>query len=378
MKETYQISGWQTFVIVFLTSFCMTPFSFASLHISWGRHMWIPAATQLLVTLLGSVGVASLWRRYPGQSLFSLAENALGPFFSRAYLLLLALYLYLWGPIGNEASLVRMINASELPRTSPLVLTMVMTAAVFYAAWFGSEVIGRVGEAWSLFLVPLVALVVAVSYSSSTLTHLLPIGNIPWHLMREAYFWSFALGVRGFIIALAFTGMLRPEGKPFRSILAGTTTAQLLITGMVMLPHTVFSGETIRRAKFQFIVLEALDTVNLSSLGVQSFLSITLSAWYIISWIVVAASIFGAAFLAAQAFGLTHHRGILILLTIPGLGLSVAPLHPEQWQLFTNLWSGLGYFVGVLGPWLLLLLLGRHQSTQPATPAGPGSGKGGN
>lgn len=371
MSSRWQISSWQLFVLVLFTSICMTPFSFPELHLRWGRHMWIPALAQLSVTLVGSAGVILLLHRFPGQTIFSLARQALGPVLGRAYILLLVLFLLLWGPIGCQSIFVRLVNATELPRTDSALIVGAMAAATLYAAWFGIEVVARVGEVWTWLLVPLLSLVVTLAYGLVRLRHLLPLGGVPWQFAAKGDFWSYALGVRGFILALALAGLFGTGRRLTRAVLGGATAAQLLLTLLVLLPHMTFTNETIQGARFQFPVLESLDLIDVSSIGLSSTLSLTLSVWSIIGWLMVASTLTAAAYLLSLAAGLKSHRWPLIPLTVAGSWLALIPLTPASREILVNLSFGLGYVVGVVGPWLLLVVFRLRRLTPELQGAKP-------
>src|SRR5690606_8993311 len=209
MGSPFRVSSWQLFVLVFFTSFCMTPFGFDALHTRWNRHMWVPALAQVAVTLVGSLGVISLLRRFPrqdvfslaqpvmgtllgrggvisrhrrfpGQDAFSLAQQVMGPVLGRLYVFALGLYMFLWGPVGNLNTFVQLVNGTELPRTDPLLIAGFMGAVAMYGAWYGSEVVGRVGELWIWSLAPFIFLITLLSYTAGDLHRLLPLTGIPW------------------------------------------------------------------------------------------------------------------------------------------------------------------------------------------------------
>jgi len=356
MGSPFRVSSWQLFVLVFFTSFCMTPFGFDALHTRWNRHMWVPALAQVAVTLVGSLGVISLLRRFPRQDVFSLAQQVMGPLLGRLYVFALGLYMFLWGPVGNLNTFVQLVNGTELPRTDPLLIAGFMGAVAMYGAWYGSEVVGRVGELWIWSLAPFIFLITLLSYTAGDLHRLLPLTGIPWERAAEGYFWSFALGIRGFILALAMAGMVGTSRRFHRSIVAGAMLSALTVTLMVMLPHTTFSRETLQMTRFHFPVIEALSLLDLSAVGLLSTVSLTIIGWTVIAWVVVASSLTLSAYLWARVLGIKSFRWLVVPLAVLGVWLSRLPMTTDLMEFFTNLWSGLGYGVGVAGPWLLLLV----------------------
>jgi len=287
---------------------------------------------------------------HPGRSLPEIAEGAAGRLGGRAYLFLLGCYLLFWGPIGNQVTLLKMIQGSLLPYTSPTPIVGLMIGAAALAVYFGPEVIARVGEAWAFLLIPALFVLTGLAFLHAEPGRLLPLLPAPvdW---ASADLWSFALGLRGFFLALALAGMLRQERLLPRTVLGASLTAGVFVSLLVIAPHTVFVPAVLRTLHFP--ALETLDTVNASSVGVESLLALTLTVWTVISWLVVAAALFGASYLLSRAFGLRSHRPAILPLAVLATGIASWAIPTPTETVLMHGWSGLGYVVGILGPWLL-------------------------
>lgn len=369
----FRLSSWQLFLLVFFTSFCVTPFGVSGLHAGLGRHIWLASLAQALLTMIGSAGVVLLFRRWPKHSLRTIAEAALGPAGGRAFVFLAAVYIWVWGPVGNLTTLLRMIQSTQLPDTAPLLIAAVLVAVGVYGALFGPEIIGRASEFFALPMLPALAVLSLVPHLQGEFGRLLPLSGAPADFWFEGEFWTFALGLRGFILALALAGAF-PGQQAAWPILAGGLASSALVTLLSLAPHTVFDTQTV--ARFQFPTLETMDAVNVSAFGVQSFLTVTMTVWHVIGWVVTAATLFTAAQLFAEVFGigsggtahrsepmgfLGTHRTLLLPLAAAGLFVAGYPRDAQGGQWLTYAWNALGMAVGVAGPWLLWAVTGRSR-----------------
>lgn len=354
----FRVSKLQAFLLVFITSFCTTPFGFPTLYIELGRQVWMAGVLQALVCTFGAWGVWLLLRRAPQARIADLATGLLGPFLGRAYLLLLGVFLLIWGPLGNLAVLIRMMLAVSTELTPPWALAAAMTVAAIYACRSGPEVIARTLEVWGWILLPGVVLLVAVPYvASQGQLHpglLLPLAPPPAGAATSPTVWSYALGARGFILALVLAGRTvsgRALGWP---VLGGTVASTLLLTLMITAPTAIFPVEVLRH--FRYPVLQALDSVDLAALGLHSTVTVTLVLWPVISWAVVASTLWGAAEAFSGAFGLRSYRPLLWPLAAAPLLAGVWSPPPSVFAAIVHGWSLLAYAVGVAAPWGMWML----------------------
>lgn len=353
MTDRFRLSHWQLFLLLFTVSFCMTPFGFTELYPLVKRHIWAAHLIQLAVTLVGTAGVLLLLRRFPGQPVAAITRQALGSVLGRVYLLLLGAYLFLWGPVGNLVTLLRINQAVINPVQGPYLITTSMILVAGYAAYFGPEVIARVTEGLAFVLLPVLVVISVIPYINADLGRILPLGGLPLPAFFEPEVWSFAIGLRGFILLLALAGMVQDERSLATPALLASSGSSLVVMLIMLLPAALFSEGLLVRLHFP--VLEAMETVDAATIGIQSVQAVTVIIWYIIAFVVVASQLFAASRVLGAALGLSSHRKLLPWLMAGGALLASIPLTPTEAGMMRHAWSLLGYIAGVGGPWLLIL-----------------------
>jgi hypothetical protein len=352
MKLPYRMSGWQLFLICLFSSLCVTPHGFPGLHAKLGRGIWVAPAVQLVLALIAALGVHLLLRFLPGLSLPAIALRLLGPFLGRMYLAALSLYILLWGPLGNHVVLMGMIEAVSLPVTSPILINGAMLLTALLAARFGPEVIARAAEVWAFVLLPVLALLSLVPFANGMPGRLLPLAGAAPGVWTDPEFWAFGLALRGFLLVLVLGGSLKGDESPARPLFGGIAAGAAITGLLVILPHTVFSPEAL--ARLNYPVLESMDTVDASAIGIQSFLQLTMAVWYFLGWLVVSATLWASAHVLGGLLGLASERPLLVPLALVSLAVPAYPVDYHVVDLLRFQWSALGYAVGLGGPWLMV------------------------
>jgi hypothetical protein len=366
MTDRFRLSQWQLFLLLFTVSFCMTPFGFTDLYHLLERHVWVAHLAQLGVTLVGMAGVILLLRRFPGQPIQSVARQAAGPVLGLVYLLLLGAYLLFWGPVGNINTLLRITQAIISPVASPYVVTVPVILVAGYAAYFGPEVIARVTEVLAFTFLPALVVISLVPYVNAELGRVLPLRGLQALALSDPEFWSFAIGLRGFILLLALAGMVQDERRLAAPSLLSAVGSNVSMILIMVLPVAIFGQEALVRLHFP--VLEAMDTVDASSVGIQSFQAITVIVWYIIAFVVVSSMLFASSHVLGSIFAISSHRKLLPWLMAGSALIASMPLAPTETAFLRHIWSLLGYMVGIGGPWLLLasaILQGKERVKLP-------------
>ncbi len=353
------MSSWQLWTIVFISSFCVTPFSFVTLHRELGGHVWVLPLLQACVGTLAAAGVVLLARAAPGASLVEVARRAFGPLAS-VFLLGVTVYVALWAPVGNLTLLLRIVQSTTLPYTSTWMTGAALTACSFYAAALGYVVFSRTTEVLAFILLPGIVVLATIAYLGPL--HLGYLSQSPATVPISGADFGYALGARGFSLALAFLGLWpRAAGRPW--VLYSATLSSVLLIGMLfVLPHLLFAQPSF--ALLEFPPLNALSTVNATYIGISSFWPLTLIIWYGVSWVVVAGSLAGAAHILHLWLGVPRHLAAAVL--------AVITLVLSQWTKSVTLqedmvmfWTVWGYLAVVVGPWTAWLLLRLRE-----TPAG--------
>jgi hypothetical protein len=351
-----RLTGWQVFLLVYTTSFCVTPFDFQPLHRDLGRFIWVACLAQLTVVALATLIAERLATRLAGRGIGEAARAAFGPWGGAAFLLLLAVYVFIWGPLGNLMTLVQMVNGFMLPLTSPLLLSAVAMASAGYGAYLGLAVVVRAVEVVGWIVLPATVLLTVIPYLTGVhVDRLLPLAGAT--LPIGPLFFAYALGLRGFVLPIALLGRLRKGPTLTHALWAGSLGAWVLVSLLVLLPHLIFAEAGL--AGLPFPTLSALDTVNAAAFGLQSFLPITYAVWYMLSWTVLASSLAVAGHLVAEAVGAAS-RTVVAVLTAMGFAASALagslPV-PAMFALL-EIWSGLGYLACLGLPALLVARAG--------------------
>lgn len=345
-----RISRWQLALLVFVSSFCMTPFTFPETYELLGRYQWAASLLQAAVTVVGAFGVVRLLSRRPGLAFPDLARAALGRVLGWLATVTLGGWLLLWGAIGNVKVIIDILHDTTLPLTHPYLLAVLFVGAGAFAAYYGPEVIGRVAEVWSWIFIPILALLIFLPFLYGHLGKILPLTGVPPTLFSPDV-WAFALGARGFSLALALAGQIREERQLLGPVVGGSLAAVGAIALVRLAPLALFFPEV--TVHFRYPVLEAMDTIRASGVGLQSFLSVTMAVWPLVSFLVVAPTLYAGSFLLSRALGIRQVGWVLAGVSLLSIVLSAQKVSPALLRREVLAWSWVGYAVTVLLPWVM-------------------------
>jgi hypothetical protein len=348
----HTFSSWQVFLLVYATSFCVTPFGFTALHRELGRLYGLTAFAQLAVLLAALAVTGRLVERAQTLTYPEAARRALGEVGGALATALLALFLFLWGPVGNLVTLVHMVHAFMLPMTTPAALVGLAALSAAYGAWFGPFVLAETLEAAALVFLPGTLVLAVIPYLTGVeLGRVLPLGP---SVTVSPSLADASLGLRGFALLLAGLPYVRPRHLP--AARAGALGSWFLVALVALVPHFLMSEGAI--ARLPFPTLTVMDTVDASPLGLQSFLPLTFLVWYTLSWAVLAASLLAAAELAATALGLPSRRLVPALAILSAAAtLLLLGMAQGRVDLVTHLFTAVGFVGAVLVPALVALRL---------------------
>lgn len=344
------VSPWQIASVVFISSFCVTPFSFTPLHGELGGGIWIAFLAQAAAVMFGTWGVLRLAQAGDGH-IVDVAMDAFGPLMGSIFLGGLVVYLIAWAPLGNLAMVLRILQSTTLRRTSPWLTGALMLGAAGYAAALGTRTYVRTTEILSFFAIPAILGVSLIGYVTPLHWNF---AGVPPRLSVTSSFLGFALGARGFVLALAFLGSWGEAAKRPAWVFVPMAASVVLISLLTFLPHLIFPLPALTRLEFP--ALSALATVDGTFVGLESILPLTLITWYIVSWIVVAGAILGAARVLRLWTGIPIPTAVAASLAVSVVGAQIAVNETMTMALIT-LWTYLGYAVVVAGPWSAWLLL---------------------
>lgn len=363
MTFAYGLSRWQVFVLVALTSICVTPFGFPDVYQAFGRRIWVALLLQAGVTLAGGALALGLARRLPADRSPNPPGGAFGPWLGRAYWLLLGIFLLAWGPVGNLDTVLQLAEVTELPETSPTYPALLVLALAVYLAWFGPEVVARFAEAFTPFLLAGLAVILVVPLFQADFASVLPLDLPPPDAFGRGATWAFALGIRGFFLVPLLAWYLRDRDDLGWPVLGGLGAALVVVGTMSLSPYFLFGEETVRT--FQFPPLEVMATPVVTVLPVESFLFLTLTIWHAVGFVVVAATLYAAAGILAGTFGMVNHRWLVVPLALAAFAAVRLPMDPPLRDLIRLGWSAIGYVVGFLLPAVILLVVRPAREDRP-------------
>lgn len=358
----HSLSPWQMASVVFISSFCVTPFGFRALHAELAGGIWTAFLAQGAVVLFGTWGILRLARARDG-NIVEVAKAAFGPVVGDVFLGGLVLYVLAWAPLGNLAMLLRILQSTSLRHTAPWLTAALMLGVAGYAAALGTRAYVRTTEVLAFFAIPAIVVVSFIGYVSPLHWSF---AALPARLTVGPSLFGFALGARGFVLALAFLGSWGEAARKPASILVPMAASVALISLLVYLPHLIFPLSALTRLEFPS--LSALGTIDATWVGLESILPLTLITWYIVSWVVVAGSVLGAGRVMRLWLGVPMPAAVAAILAVSLLGAQFA-VNETLTMALIALWSYLGYAVVVIGPWLAWFLL-RLRRSGGLVPAG--------
>ncbi|MGE5675610.1 MAG: GerAB/ArcD/ProY family transporter [Mycobacterium leprae] len=141
---------------------------------SAGPAAWQTALIMTGVGMLLFLPTALLVRRFPRQSLASIAVEVAGPILGRVLTLLVGLWLFAAATLTVRAFTETFI-ISILPTTPPSVLTMAILLCVIYASWRGFEPLCRANQVLFPLMVGGIILVLLFSLPRADMNRLFPI-----------------------------------------------------------------------------------------------------------------------------------------------------------------------------------------------------------
>ena len=358
-----RVSAWQTGLLVFILSLCLTPFDLPNLLMPrlGARSAWWGALPALVVGLWGIAVATALARRASGRPFDRTVLATMGPLPGYLYLAALTA-LFLFSVPGCLLVFAPAAHNDLLPRL-PLAFVAVMVAGVgVYAARSGPETIARFAETVAPFLGlgllgiygPLVAMHLRVG-------HLLPLQGptlSEWFSPPVAG----ATGtIRGFLPLLVLGPLMRRQVPAGRFALA-SALAWLLILLALVVPVIIFHGPLAGQFTFPFLAAEA--TVGWEWLPLRSLVELTLLVWCTVTILVFSTYLWMACWLLREMIPALPRRGLVEVL---GAGAAVVASIPFSEATFHTMfisWNVGVIAFGVLVPTGILLWGGRSEPSR--------------
>jgi spore germination protein KB len=350
---SFRLSRRQVTLLVFAVTICVTPFTYDSVLLLYlGRQAWLGLLPALAVGLVGCGVAGALAARFPGRNVTEYAQEALGPWAGRLFLLLLGLVLLAGAP-ANLHAFARVIHFAELPRTPPYYITALMTAIVAYACYGGPEVIARASEVLAPLVVAGLAAIYLGPLATVKVARLAPLQPFPWSAFWLPMVLS-ALGTaRGFLCLLIVGGAAREPDRLWGPAMAATAAAWVLLALSVVLPVAVLGADLAQQMRYP--LLGVTGTISFRWLPFQRITSLTVLIWQMLMYSVLAFYLWAGVFVLCAACGIRNWRPWLMA----GAGLTAylggMPLSPPATRWGIDAWNFAVVAAGVVLPAPLLL-----------------------
>ena len=337
-------AGW----LVFYLTLGLTPFTAAELvDGAMGRWAWASIVPGWTAGLLGLLAVAVLRRRRPQSSALEYAPALFGRQVGWLYLLVLGLVLAA-GAVLTLHTLLVVLGLTLAAETPQWLLALILTALAGYAAFFGPEVIARVGEIMLILVLPGLAFTLGVPWINAEPGRLVPMAAVPWSVLLGNWRLTAALGFcHGFLPLLVLAPAVTGPGAVRNSIVAHALAGILLLVALA-LPVAVLGLAL--AARLHFPLLEAVGTLAWRSVPFQRLGQLAVLVWQIVALIALSTYLWLAAAVGGWLFAGGRWRPL-----VPALGTAVVAvislgLRGGTWLAGIAIWHGLVVAVGVLGP----------------------------
>lgn len=156
--KPYRISTGQTILLLSMANIGAAQLYIPSLsYEALGRSGWLLPLAAIGVATLGGKVFARLGSQYHGRSYFDYALVIGGKPFGRLAALLLAIAMLAFVPVVTKV-FTALVSAELLPKTPPVIISMIILLISAFAAQHGIEALTRLTQIFSLAALPLIML----------------------------------------------------------------------------------------------------------------------------------------------------------------------------------------------------------------------------
>ena len=156
--KPFRISTGQTILLLSMANMGAAQLYIPSLsYEALGRSGWLLPFAAIGVAALGGKVFARLGSKYPGRSYFDYAQTIAGKTVGRLAALLPACAMLSFVPLVTKVFTV-LVSAELLPKTPPVIISMIILLISAFAAQHGVEALTRLTQIFSLAVVPVIVL----------------------------------------------------------------------------------------------------------------------------------------------------------------------------------------------------------------------------
>ncbi|HBT47422.1 MAG TPA: hypothetical protein DEA73_06040 [Peptococcaceae bacterium] len=341
-REEGFIGPWQGAILLWFSELPTALLFLPALIVSRAQQdAWMSVVLAIVFTLPLALLLGWLLYRFPGRTLFQVAETVLGKILGKAMTLFYVLAFVQWNAIVLR-EFGEFLVAAVMPETPLIVFTVTLMVLAVYAARNGLEVIARSAQFILPLMVSFFLIVLVLATPKMSLRNLFPLlegGLGP--LLLGAFI---TLGSTGEIIVISVVGafLQQPEGVK-RSLILGLAGILFFLVLGVMGGVLVFGACEAGRLTFP-----AFSLARVISIGnfLERIEVLFMAIWVGGIFIKVTLNLYIAALGLATAADLREYRPLCAPLAALVVVLSV-------W-LFDNLTGVLFYLEQVLPVWALL------------------------
>lgn len=306
MKSRISISNWQAIFLITLCNISSTVFYVPSAITPYVKQdAWI---SVLLGSILAAIflyyPLAYMGRKFPGKTIIQYSEDILGKYPGKLFSLILIYYFF-----QNQCWSLREfgeVAPAFLPRTPVVVITIIFSLLLYYAASSGVEVISRCGQMVFPIIISSVFFIVAANIKGFNFSHLQPVleaGIVPVSAAALIPLDWISLGfIFCMLTAFLKTGSLVGIGL-VSALISGVLLSLLSVVNIL-----VFSAPSLSRMSFSFWELATKATLP----GVERLEVFLILAWVLGIFIRGAVYTYITVLSIAQLFNLKDYRCLLL------------------------------------------------------------------
>lgn len=315
---------------------------------------WLSVLVGALLPLLSLFLTDQVCKKYPGYSLFDIANELFGKIVGKTFAIVYMVY-----AISVSATSIRIyseITSSYiLPKTPLPIILLVYLAFVVYTIKNGSETVGRFSEI-TFYVLPLSILLMIPSWSVSSYTNLLPINESGisgvYGILKNSLKVSYSYSCTELI--LIYYPMVKGKGKLVRDGAIVLSIIALMYTFMTISCIIVIGAEAMGKVTWPSILLYKM--VNIPVIERAGIL-------FVIIWTVIAVRpsvvySFAASYSISHIINTKLKKHITIVSIITGVIIFiVASTFKSLQQTFDiSKYVGYSYFIVAIGYPIIFLL----------------------
>ena len=312
---------------------------------------WISVFISALVPLISLLLIERLCRIYPKYSLSEITDKLFGKFVGRIFTLGYIAYTILIVSTSIRV-FVEITSLYILQRTPTPVILCIYVIFIIYTIMNGSTLVGRFNEL-VFYLLPVSLLLILPSFTASTYTNLLPIGEAGLiNILKACFALSYSYSRTELIFV--YYPMLKQKTRVVRDGVIALGIITFVNVFITIASIVIFGTEVLQKIIWPFILLYKIVDIPVIE---------RLDLFFLILWTAIAArpSInysFVSSYSITQFLNLKLEKHFSAVSITTGIIIFVVALIPKNVQQVFNIitYLGYGYFIAGIGYPIIFLL----------------------